>query len=335
MMDNTLLHNQNVIILLFSSIGAVLSLTVALILAIDILLHWDFDKTDKRQYRLEKKSWLIATIVGFVAGVKVIELPYFVFTIDSLSRIVPGAMCGAGVISYNDYGMKLLFVKIVEVGLIAFWLLLNRYDIKALYLWVKPKMVLLVLIFFISLLQLWLLYHFFEAIDIHKVVHCCTTLYGLLEGMNPLPFGLDTKWLLILFFLLYALIVSSYLGEQEWIFALAVLLFAQIAYYSVIYIFGPYIYEQPNHNCPFCMMQKEYHYVGYAVWGLYFSGLFFGLWSIFAQKILKVKSQIYKKWSVTLLGLFVALVVGYVVSYYYEHHTFLQEVKSSGMMMEM
>ena len=334
-MDNTLLQNQNVIILLFGSVSAVIVLFIATLFSTDILLHWDFEKTDKKQYRLEKNSWLISTIIGFVAGLKVILLPYFVFTIDSLSHIVPGAMCGAGVISYNSFGLKLLFVKIVELGLIAFWLLLNYHDIKNLYRWIKPKILLVIVIFFISILQLWLEYHFFEAIDIHKVVNCCSTLYGLLEGMNPLPWGLDTKTLLIVFFLLYALILSSYFGKQEWIFGIAVLLFAQIAYYSVLYFFGPYIYEQPNHNCPFCMMQKDYHYIGYIVWGLYFTGIFLAIWSLFAQKVLKIKIEIYKKYSVIILGFFVILLVGYVALYYFNNHTFLQEVKSSGMMMDM
>ena len=334
-MNNTLLQNQNVIILLFSSISSILVLLVATFIAVDILIHWDFSKNDKRQYRLEKNSWLIGTTVGLVAGIKVISLPYFVFTIDSLNLVVPGAMCGAGVISYNDYGLKLLFIKILELGLIIFWLLLNHYDIKALYRWIKPKMLLLIMIVFISLYQLWLEYYFFEDIDIHKVVNCCSTLYGLLEGMNPLPWGLDTTKLITLFFLLYALILSSYFAKQEWIFTIAILLFAQIAYYSVLYFFAPYIYEQPNHNCPFCMMQKEYHYIGYIVWSLYFLGIFLGVWSIFAKKVLKVDSKIYKKYSLTLLGIFTILLVGYVGLYYYEHHTFLQEIKSTGMMMDM
>ncbi len=334
-MDNRLLHNQNVTILLFGSLSTIIVLTIATLISIDILLHWDFNKTDKRQYRLEKNSWLISTIVGFVAGIKIILLPYFVFTIDTLSHIVPGAMCGAGVISYNDYGMRLLFIKIFEVALILFWLLLNRYDIKYLYRWIRVKMVLVIIIFSISLLQLWFEYHFFEAIDIDKVVNCCSTLYGLLEGVNPLPWGLDRENLITLFFLLYALIVSSYLAKIEWIFTIAIILFGQISYYSILYFFGTYIYEQPNHNCPFCMMQKEYYYIGYIVWGLYSSGLFFAIWSIFAKKILKIESKIYKKWAVIILGIFIFLLVGYVANYYIENHTFLQEVKSTGMMMDM
>lgn len=334
-MDSTLLHNQNVIILLFGSVAAVIALGAGVVFAIDILLHWRIDRHDKRQYRLEKKSWLVSTLAGFVFGLEVILLPYFVFTIDTLSHIVPGAMCGAGVISYNVYGMKLLSVSIVEVGILALWLLLDRYDIAVLYRWIRPKMILFIVASSVALLELWLMYHFFEAIDIHTVVHCCSTLYGLLEGMNPLPFGLDTTRLLVLFFLLYALIISAYFGRQTWLFGLAVLFFGIIAYYSVLYIFGPYIYEQPNHNCPFCMIQKEYHYIGYAVWGLLFTGLFLGVWSLLAQKLLKTESRIYRKWAVLSLGLFVGLLISYVATYYYHHHTFLQEVSPGGMMMDM
>ena len=334
-MNNTLLHNQNVIILLFSSLISTIALAIAMVLAVDILMHWDVQKFDKKQYRLEKNSWLIATLIGFVAALKLIALPYFVFTIDALSSVVPGAMCGAGVISFNSYGLKLLFVKILEVGMLLFWLLLNRYDIKALYRWIKPKMWLVVVIFLLSCIQLWLEFSFFANIDIHQVTHCCSTLYGLLEGMNPLPYGLDTKRLLVLFFLLYALLISSYIAKEDLIFFIAIILFAQIAYYSVLYFFAPYIYEQPNHNCPFCMMQKEYHYVGYIVWGLFFMGIFLGVFSMFAKKVLQIKSQPYQKASVIVLGVFVILLSSYVAIYYYKHHTFLQEVKSGGMMMEM
>jgi len=54
-------------------------------------------------------------------------------------------------------------------------------------------------------------------------------------------------------------------------------LFTVISYYGVVYFFGTYIYELPTHKCPFCMMQKEYHYVGYLLWGTLFFGSAFGL----------------------------------------------------------
>ncbi len=334
-MHTTLLHNQHVIILLFGWGSTLLVLGVGLFLAVEILRGWSFESLDERQYRLERHSWLLSTLVGFGFGIEVILLPYFVFTLDSLSHIVPGAMCGAGVISYNDYGLRLLGTSLALVAMMALWLLLDRYDIQALYRWIHPKMWLHLILTALSGYQLWLGYHFFEAIDIHEVVHCCSTLYGLLEGMNPLPFGLKKRELTLLFVLLYALIVTSYLGREGWLFVLAVLLFGYVAYYSILYLFGPYIYEQPNHNCPFCMMQQAYHYVGYLVWGLLFVGLFLGVWSAIAQRLLGVPHSRAQGWAVVILGLFVLLLVGYVGHYYFTHHTLLQAVTTNGMMMEM
>jgi hypothetical protein len=31
---------------------------------------------------------------------------------------------------------------------------------------------------------------------------------------------------------------------------------------SLISFISPYIYELPIHHCPFCVLQKEYHYLG-------------------------------------------------------------------------
>ena len=35
---------------------------------------------------------------------------------------------------------------------------------------------------------------------------------------------------------------------------------------AVISFISPYIYELPTHHCPFCLLQKEYGYVGYPMY---------------------------------------------------------------------
>jgi hypothetical protein len=39
-----------------------------------------------------------------------------------------------------------------------------------------------------------------------------------------------------------------------------------LALAAVVSFISPYIYEQPNHHCPFCLLQAEH---GYAGWVLY------------------------------------------------------------------
>jgi F0F1-type ATP synthase membrane subunit c/vacuolar-type H+-ATPase subunit K len=34
----------------------------------------------------------------------------------------------------------------------------------------------------------------------------------------------------------------------------------------VLSFIGPYVYELPTHHCPFCLLQKEYRYVGYPLY---------------------------------------------------------------------
>jgi len=46
---------------------------------------------------------------------------------------------------------------------------------------------------------------------------------------------------------------------------------------AVISFITPYIYESPTLHCPFCMMRKEYDYVGYLLYFLLFGAFFLSL----------------------------------------------------------
>ena len=331
-MSNTLLQNRQIFILIFGESVVLVMLFIAFFLALLLLVKWDFTTHSKAQYKREREAWLLTTIITFATFMKFILLPYFIFTIDYLSAVVPGAMCSAGVISFNSFGMPLLYIKLFILFTLSFWLTLNHDDLQeGNYPWFRMKIVVFIVIFALVCSELWLEYQFFAAIDIHKIINCCSTLYGLLEGMNPLPYGLDIQNIVLLFFLLFALIVSAYKSNNNLIMFIALLGFGQIAYYGVIYFFAPYIYEQPNHNCPFCMLQQEYYYVGYLLWGLLGGGLFTGLSAVIAEYFLKKKKDKLKKLMLLLLSLFVLLSLSYVVFYYIQNGVFLQEKVSDGM----
>jgi hypothetical protein len=46
---------------------------------------------------------------------------------------------------------------------------------------------------------------------------------------------------------------------------------------SLISFIALYFYELPTHHCPFCILQKEYHYVGYLMYGSLLTGVVAGL----------------------------------------------------------
>jgi len=322
-LSEILLNNQVIVYLLSEGI-LLLLLFVAFVVTVGLLRGWDFGSFTQKQFGLERRAYLVMTILLFVFVVKFFLLVYFVFAIDALSVIVPGAMCAAGVISANDYGMNLLFFKLLILFFLLLWMALNRYDLEAKhYPVLRVKSWLFVLIFILILIEGSLDIAYFTHIDIRQPVSCCSALFGQLEGANPLPFGLQIKSLLILFYLLYAVVVGSVLLAQRWITIAASLLFVLIAYYAVVYFFGTYVYELPTHKCPFCMMQREYGYVGYLIWGSLFVGTFLvQIWAVMGL-YLGVDQRSSVRVSLLLLSFFVLLCTAYVALYYFKNGVLL------------
>ena len=322
-MNEILLNNQVIVYLLSESI-LFLMLTLAMAGNVTLLAKWNFGSFSEEQYHLERRAYLVMTILLFAFAVKFVLLLYFVFTIDSLAVLVPGAMCAAGVISANSYGMPLLFIKLLILFAVMLWMTINSYDLKAKdYPLFGAKSWLFVLIFALSAIEIWLDYTYFMHIDLLKPVSCCSTLYGQMEGANPLPFGLNTYTMLVLFYVLYFLDIAASMMKQNILALLANLLFVVIAYYSVVYFFGTYVYELPTHKCPFCMLQKEYYYVGYLIWGTLFTGVFLGLISAVMKLWLGVEMKKERRASMVLLSIFVLVCTAYVAVYYLRNGVFL------------
>ena len=322
-MNEILLSNQVIVYLLSESVLFGL-LLVAFVITLGILAKWDFGSYSEQQFRLERRAYLVMTILLFAFVVKFLLLVYFVFTIDNLSVLVPGAMCAAGVISANDYGMPLLFLKLLILFFLLLWMAVNSFDLKARnYPLFRLKSWFFIAIFLLIAVETGLDFAYFGQIDIQKPVSCCSTLYGQMEGANPLPFGLNTATLLMLFYLLYAVVAGALLSGQRALSLLASLLFVVIAYYSGVYFFGTYIYELPTHKCPFCMLQKEYYYVGYLVWGTLFGGIYLGMIASVMEITLKVERGRERKVALILLSIFVLLCTAYVAVYYLRNGVFL------------
>ncbi len=325
-MNPILLNNQVLIYLLSEMILFVLAI-VAVVVAVQIVMRWDFDAFTQQQFALERRAYLVMTIIGFVVAMKIFLLPYFVFTVDNLSVLVPGAMCAAGVISANDYGLELLFLKLLIAFFLIVWLSLNRYDLQAKnYPILKQKTWLFLGIFVLLGLELWWDWGYFSHIDTHQPVSCCSALFGQLEGANPLPFGLSRQMLLVLFYLLYALVLLATLAGQPWLVLPMLGMFVAVAYYAVVYFFGTYIYALPTHKCPFCMFQAEYYYVGYLVWGSLFGGTFVGATAAIKRLWPGSRDRAWERWSLILLSFLVLLSSGYVAVYYWTHGTLLEAV---------
>lgn len=322
-MNEVLLSNQ-VIVFLMSETTLFILLLVAFMVSLKVLAKWDFESFTPAQFALEKQAYLVSTIILFVFILKFILVTYFIFSIDALAILLPGAMCGAGVIKANEYGSYLLILKFSILFLLTIWLFVHYYDMRTKnYQWFKHKSWLFTFIFVLIMIELFLDFGYFSNIDTHMPVSCCSALFGQLEGANPLPFGLSVPLLIILFYLLFGLVMLTLNRPYPILYVISNILFVFIAYYAVVYFFGTYIYQLPTHKCPFCMLQPEYYYVGYLVWGSLFMGSYIGMSDAITMLWLGKREMKSQKLVVVLLSIFVLLCTAYVIVYYLCNGVFL------------
>ncbi len=321
---NEILLSNEVIVYLLSEAILYLLLFIAFLSTVGLLKNWNFNAFTTEQFALENRSYLVMTIIFFAMLLKVVLLPYFVYTIDDLSNLIPGAMCGAGVVKANAYGDPLLSLKIIILFVSGLWLSMNSIDLKAKnYPYMKLKSWFFIVIFLLLSVEFALDILYFTHIETNNPVSCCSVIFGQTGGGNGLPFGLDIPKLLILFYLLFALVVLTTLSNLAVMSIVAGLLFGIISYYAVVYFFGTYIYELPTHQCPFCMLQDHYYYVGYLLWGLLMLGVFLTIDAAVMQSFFKRPSEKLKRISLLLLSLFVLLCSVYVGIYYFKNGVLL------------
>ncbi|PIE02315.1 MAG: hypothetical protein CSA81_08065 [Acidobacteria bacterium] len=267
-------------------------------LSVGIVKNWNLESTSTGQYRLEKQSYLVATMIKFLFALKLPLIIYFIFTLDLVANVIPGAMCAAGVVNATPYGVYLLVLKIVNLYLFGFWLAIHVYDMKHPdYPYTRRKFALFFLVFVLFQTEIALEFLMFSAIDPHVIVSCCGTLFNAVSQSPIASFtALPDAVILGLFYGSFAVLMVCFFLRRAALFALSNLGFLLIAILSIIGFFSSYIYELPTHNCPFCFFQSDYCYVGYFLYLTLFAGTFFGIGSFVIQYATKESPA---KWFVT------------------------------------
>ena len=316
-MGNILLFREVSISLLLDSL-LFLMLSVAFYQVLVLLKNYKKGATSKEQYKLEKNSYLIITIISVSIVFKILLLPFYIHTLDALSDIVPGAMCAAGVVKANDFGNYALIVKIVVPFVSMLWLTLNSRDEKIKEQpYFKTKLYFFVAIYLVVVVELALEFLFFSSISTLSPVLCCSSIYTQ-STTNPLPFHLNDISLLFLFYALYiSLLALSYLKKRLALFFVSIF-YIYISYYAIVYFFGMYIYQLPTHKCPFCMFESDYNYIGYLI----YSSLFLASFYAISSSVYSFDDRSYKL-SALFYTLFVLSVSYPFVSYLFTNHTFI------------
>ena len=316
--------NPNIQIILFIDFIFLFFLLISLVLAIELFSKWDFQSTSILQYKLEKRAYLVSTIIKYIFFLKLPLFLFFIYSVDGLSDIIVGAMCSVGVIDASSYGIPLLILKVVNLYLFGFWLILHYGDLKYPHLpFTKTKFGFFIIAAFLIIFEIILDFLMFDSIDLSKIAVCCGALFSNSSTYYlSILFSIESWYYLYLFYLSYVLNLFFYFKRNDYMFSIINIIFLIVAIISLIMFFSTYIYELPTHHCPFCILQKEYYYVGYLLYISLFIGTFFGIGLVVAN-LVEADKVVYYKTSLVFTSLYMIIVSYYIVAYYYTNGVWL------------
>jgi len=242
---------------------------------IGILRHWDLRSGSELQLRLERRTYLISTMMSCAFCFQIFSLFLFIYTADNLSRLLVGAMCGAGSLNANCYGYPALLFKILNFILGGVWLIVNYTDNMAPdYPMIRKKYFFLLLIVPCIAVEIFLQGAYFLNLDANIITSCCGSIFsGDGKGVGSVFTSIPVAPVKASFYLLA--IVSAVSGVlfclrgkavAGIIFSLASILGFIVSLAALISFISTYYYQLPTHHCPFCILQREYWYVGYVLY---------------------------------------------------------------------
>jgi hypothetical protein len=274
---------------------AILALTVASLLTGLMLIYagwygtrilekWDLQSGSELQLDLERRTYLISVILSYALLFQIGSLFLYIFTADNIHSQFTGAMCAAGSLGVNSYGYPVLILKIVNCLLAGLWLIVNHVDTRGYdYPLIKAKYGLLNILVPLVLLEALLQFIYFYNLKADVITSCCGSLFStdkhsIAGEIAGLPNGpMQLAFFGIMAATAIAGIVFALRGKGGYLFSgLSGLTFLVSAAALVSFI-CLYFYELPSHHCPFCILQKEYHYIGYALYATLLGGAVSGL----------------------------------------------------------
>ncbi len=278
-----ILRPATLALLLISLVVTGFSLTAAFH-AMGIYERWDPTSGSEDQLDLEKKTSLISSIISYLFPLELLSLALFLFTAEELHPLFTGAMCAAGTLAVNAFGYPALLLKVVNALCAGVWLIINHLDTRAYDSpLIRLKYLFLTLMIPLLLLECFLLFSYFSGVKPDVITSCCGSLFShdsptLSGDLTSLPAGLMQA----VFFTSMVLTTGSGIiflrtGRHGRFFSVAAAVTFPVAIASIISFIGLYFYEMPSHHCPFCLLQKEYYYIGYGLYALLFIGAVTGI----------------------------------------------------------
>jgi hypothetical protein len=238
---------------------------------VSILRRWDISSGSEVQLALERKTYLISTFMVYVLWFQLASFFLFIYTADRLHELFVGAMCAAGTLNVNGYGYPALILKMANFILAGIWLVVNYVDNRAYdYPLIKKKYAMLLILTPCILAEAIIQGMYFAGMKADLITSCCGSLFSTggetvaseLASLPRIPLKI-TFYFSIAFTFMAGVFFLWKENSRGALFSLANGITFLISVAAIISFYSLYIYELPTHHCPFCMLQREYRYLGY------------------------------------------------------------------------
>ncbi|MEN8190074.1 MAG: hypothetical protein ABFS19_09530 [Thermodesulfobacteriota bacterium] len=288
------------------------------LLGIKIITRWDIESSSAEQLELERKTYLISTLMNYVLGFEVLSVFLFIYTVDDIHTIFTGAMCATGSLNANPIGWYLLYTKIAVFFLAATWIAINYVDQRAEdYPLVRFKYKMVLVLAPLLLLDAALTYSYFVDLKPNVITSCCGALFsdssiGVAASLSSLP----VVEMMVAFYVTVIVFLGNGVGclifrkrFLSYLLMATSMLFFVVSIASIISFISLYFYEMPTHHCPFDILQKGYNFIGYPIYICLFGGTFLGFIggaSVLVEKkesLRFIVAEVQKKWITTALVL--------------------------------
>ena len=115
--------------------------------AVQILQKWDIRSGSEAQLNLERRTYLVSSLMAYALAFQLASFFLFIYTADNLHTFFTGAMCAAGSLNANRWGYPTIILKIINFLLAGVWLIVNYCDNRGYdYPLIREKYILLLLI---------------------------------------------------------------------------------------------------------------------------------------------------------------------------------------------
>ena len=275
-----ILHPLSLTVMVLDLLALLLMLT-ALPAALDVAAAWAPGTRDEGQLRREAGAETAALQARWALAFFLVATLVWVMAVSSvLPGLVPGAMCGTGVLqAMGGRGPCALLLRLGALWLGYLWLAvegLNRRLPEAVLAPVVARL-------FCAVLPLVLLgavdaFQALAALNTRDPVSCCSIVYDQFRSLDEARrwAGLSDRTLVAgtlvlgVGLLLAAAAVwrrPDHVGRAGWL-AAAGLAWSAAAAVTLVRVLSAYYYGVLHHHCPWCLFLPEHHRAGYLLFGL-------------------------------------------------------------------